>query len=1173
MAEAGGTSTQAGIYYQNSVAALALLELLDLAPGAARERVVDVRVEAPSHVDDIVVRFADGHVQYWNVKLSFPRSGASWAKLWNSLRDQQSSGHFSPHDQLSIIIGEQTSLSSDIHELCERARTSMDRAELSARISKSQARILSSIEGMIGLGEETLDILRHTAVRHLTENEIEREFNRKRLSGEFVLPNQLLTVLRDLVGSRARRRGYFVSPQLRKTLWDEHGIEISDPPEWGLPAYRSVIARTSKIEIPGTRVFGSVEELFVWPRAKAYDSVHISDFEDESVGRELDLETSLFDLKVFPSMELSKAVVVAGPGHGKTALLTCIAARLSTGPYVPVAIPLSSFGASDCSVMEFLSSNIEREMSLMANWQRLAEQGLLVLLLDGLDEVPANLRPLLLNRLSTFTARYPSVPWLLTVRDPAVLTGSNEAQIVELLPLDDDDIIRFVDTMRNKLDLSEGWEFLNTLKLYPDLEKLARIPLFLSMLLATMDLKKVEAITRSDLIEAYLKTLFSPSHHKTTHRENGSSTELRVIAEKLAFDRLERQEIGASEREVRRAISLMTPNAESEDEVFQRLLGNGILKPQSSIRYQFPYPIVQEYLAACYLVTQAPESLPARLDDAIQRPWAQVIQFALELTPDANVAIGNMLEREDDAFRSGIRLVGRCIANGANVTEELARQVGDKLVEFWVHAPTRARERTGRLLLDGFCSPPSSELTAALHHRWLNSNGAGDIITRLGDPELTLSVFGDLLENDSGSFRYYREMRPALHSVGNQAIQMVIDFINAPETEAQEIDGILSVLGNFSPDAVSRHLSLQIALNEELSNQSRMRAFELSGYPLDERAFPLVQTALRAENWDDHFEVRDLLILIPKCDVFLLEVFENPEISKDRKIEIVEGLPLSLRDGDIRKRVTDACLASQNVDVDVKTILRLFEARFGQGAVFEGLVNETPLMDLEFVGATVSLFGYYQDKELAERAAKLVSERELSPANIVQLASSAATGMRYIFEMDSFLSGGLQSSPPHPGSAKWAELVEDWCERTDLNDLQRLKVANSGARLGSFYCSRLLDSILISIEDFDDDKWDDDDYKGANSLSNALHELRRIRQVFPDNLIERLLHSKKYNVASHGVYALEAKGTRTALEELIRYHSSGKEWHLRDTVANAIETLSSKLSIPVGVDGDGFKIL
>lgn len=1171
MPEQGGTSTQAGIYYQNTVAALALLEMLDLAPGAARERVLDVRVEAPSHVDDIVVRFADGHFQYWNVKLKISQSDMAWRNLWKSLSDQWSSSEFSSHDQLTIIIGEPTTASTEIHDLCERARTSMDQGELSKRLNKRQTRLLSNIKRVTGLGSQALDLLRNTSVRHLTEHEIEREFNRKRLSGEFVLPKHLLTVLRDIVGSKARRRGYFVAPQLRKILSGEHGIEISEPNDWGLPAYRSVIEKTSNIEIPGTRVFGSAEELFVWPRARAYDTDRVPDFEDEGIEREIDPEPSLVDLKLFPSIELSKAIVVAGPGHGKSALLTAISAKLSSSPYVPVLIPLSSLGASDLSFMEFLSSNIERELSLRADWQRLAEQGLLVLLLDGLDEVPPDMRPILLNRLSAFAVRYPNVPWLLTVRDPAVLTGTNEAQVIELLALDDDDIVRFVDTLGNKLDLNEGWVFLNTLKLYPDLEKLARIPLFLSMLLATMDLDKVEAVTRSDLIESYLKTLFVPSHHKATTKMNVNAMTLRAISEKLAFDNLERQEIGASEREVRKAISIVAPSPDGEEEMFERLLANGVLKQQSSIRYQFPYPIVQEYLAACHLVAQAPDSLPSRLDDAIQRPWAQVIQFALEQVPDANAAIGKMLDREDDAFMTGLRLVGRCISNGANVTEELAQNVGDKLTEFWIHAPTRARERTGRLLMDGFCSPPSAALSAALHHRWLISSGAGDIVAKLGKPELTLSVFKALLSNDTGTLRYYHSLRPALNSIGDQAIQMIIDFIDTPKVDAEKTDDVLSVLGNFSPVSVNRDLVLKIALNEGLSNQSRMRAFELAGKPLDERAMPLVETALRAEDWDEHYEVRDLIKLIPRCNEFLLKVFENPEISKDRKIQVVESLPMVLPNDELRKKTSQACLESQSVDCDVKMILKLFEARFGQRDLFVALIEDLSDIALEYAGATVSLFGHYQEKGLAELAADKVSKRRLSAADAVYMAQSAATGMRYIFEMNSFRSGALQSSPPHPGANRWIELVEDWCGRDDLEDRQRMQIANSGARLGSFYCSRKLESILTSIVDFDDDKWGEDEY--ANALSNALHELRRIKPVFPDVMIDRLLQSQKYNVASHGIYALEAKGTKTALQKLIKAHSDEDEWHRRDTLANAIETLSSKLSLPVGVDGDGYKIL
>ena len=55
MAESGGTTTQSGIYYQNSIAALYLGRLVDSQPRSAIDRVVEVRVEAPEHEDDIVI--------------------------------------------------------------------------------------------------------------------------------------------------------------------------------------------------------------------------------------------------------------------------------------------------------------------------------------------------------------------------------------------------------------------------------------------------------------------------------------------------------------------------------------------------------------------------------------------------------------------------------------------------------------------------------------------------------------------------------------------------------------------------------------------------------------------------------------------------------------------------------------------------------------------------------------------------------------------------------------------------------------------------------------------------------------------------------------------------------------------------------------------------------------
>jgi len=48
VAERGGATTQEGIFYQNTVAAWYLADLLELTQLPPRERVLEVRVEAPS---------------------------------------------------------------------------------------------------------------------------------------------------------------------------------------------------------------------------------------------------------------------------------------------------------------------------------------------------------------------------------------------------------------------------------------------------------------------------------------------------------------------------------------------------------------------------------------------------------------------------------------------------------------------------------------------------------------------------------------------------------------------------------------------------------------------------------------------------------------------------------------------------------------------------------------------------------------------------------------------------------------------------------------------------------------------------------------------------------------------------------------------------------------------
>lgn len=1171
MPEAGGAATQAGIFYQNSVGAMALADLLDLDQRIARERTVEVRLEAPEEVDDIIIRFADGHREYQSVKLGLRVGNRAWKKIWGSLGAQYSSGEFSINDRLTLVVEEWSRASEAVAGLCERAASSTDERELRARLSEVQVSALDSIVRILDCGTDAFELLRRITVRHLPLAEIERELARRRLAGGQSQPPALLGILRDIAGGEARRRGLFQPAPLRSRLKLQHGIVLGEPPEWGLDSYRETIKQLSRIEVPGMGVSGAAEDLFVWPRAREFDRMRVADFEDEDPALAERNEEAGVDLRGFPNNRLDRVVVVAGPGYGKSALLSAISGKLAEGPFVPVSVPLGSLASADSSLVSFLTDHISQELDLSADWRRLAEQGLLVLLLDGLDEVPSGARPMLIQRITTFSARFIRAPWMLTVRDPAVVTGLPEATVVELLALNDQDVERFVERLGGYITNVSGWEIVRCLKMYPDLDRLARIPLFLVMLLVSSDLTNHEPRTRSDLIEAYLKTLFSPEQHKPVKDPIDRSVALRSIAETLAFERLERQEMGATEREVRKVVRRESASPSEAEIMFEQLMANGILRRQSAIRLQFPYPIVQEYLAACHLIDRYSESLAQRIEDAMQRPWAQVIQFALELHSAPEPIIRQIVARADDAFCVGLRLVGRCIANGAKVSAELRQAIGDRLVEYWIHAPTRSRERVGRLLADGFASPPSDALIEALHHRWLISDGAGDIVCKLHDSQLTLSVLDSLIERDRDSLMIYHSLRPALDEAGDAALVRIKNKMGSFAPNEDDVDAISSLFSNLSGEAVSRDLALSVARNRELPAQARMRAYRLAGTPLEEEGIALVLTAFRDDDWERQYEASYLVTVHADPVRFLGKLLRDESIPIKRRRDLAGDIVRIIPDVVTRKTFVDAYISDSCVDDEIKGILQLFEARFGDRDAFDNLVEGIEQMTIELAGTTIALFGHFPERALAERAASLMRNRELSGREIVQIANHVSTGMLHIFEMDFCYGGAVRTAPSHPGIDAWTELVENWAEREDLSRQGRLSVMTTAAELGSEWAREKLEAEIYTIEDMDAQEWIDDDEMG-HVLSGALREVRRRSPLLSNDLIEKIVASMRYNVAISGISALQALGDRGALMRLIKLHEEKSDWHLKDSIANALELVAARESVVIKKVGDKYQL-
>lgn len=466
-------------------------------------------------------------------------------RLWQALKQQLYTPEFGPEDRLVLVLGEHDVTASDLRECTSRTRASLD-AEWRQRLSRRQGNLVDDID--ILLGGSSYFLFARLDVEIIRADLILSDAAPPRLPACNVPVVSLLAILQTLAGGEARRRGTFEAPALRHQLSDQHRIVFAPPPRWGLSSYLTALS-SLQVNVPGTHVGGPAEEVFCWPRTVETSTPH-SDFDDEQQIEQIRSDVPGLNLSYYPTPEVPRCIVHAGPGFGKSALTSALAQRLAIeGLRPPAIVSLAGFAEVGDELIDVLQTRVNREYSVNIDWLRLCETGAAVLLLDGLDEVALEQRVEVVSRIDRFCRRFPRVAWLLTVRDPAIVPVGFDAPKVELLPLTNADIRPFIKGLHR--DVSD--EALDTMtrqiETRPDLERLVRIPLFLSLFVATWRPGAPSPTRRSELIEAYLKTLFRPEEHKAIPRAK-DALRLQKALQELAFRLLETGDIGAPEHTV-----------------------------------------------------------------------------------------------------------------------------------------------------------------------------------------------------------------------------------------------------------------------------------------------------------------------------------------------------------------------------------------------------------------------------------------------------------------------------------------------------------------------------------------------------------------------------------------------------------------------------------------------
>ncbi len=461
MTESGGPTTQSGILYQNSVAALYLGQLCNTASRPDSEFVVFVRFETIDHVDDIVVTFADKHKEYVQAKENVSSGDSAWNKVWSDFDKQFHSAEFQAgQDRLVFQIGTLRNEHETLHGLCERAFTSPNYQKWYDRLNEEQKSLLLKITALLppelSIKNNLLEFFRSITIKTEPREHIERDLVPVRMPQSTKSPQELFRLLRDRVGGQSRIRGQFDANSLRSSLQSE-----SKDLQFVLPAdienlrktfltcgailkqHKSTIGNTGK-HFP--RLI--VNELLEWLCESADDQKNVSMLLDQA-------------------------------GTGKTVILRDVLLALEEKSVTTLAIKADQ-QLVDINLFSDIQAGLGFPQSVESATERLAKLGRVVVLIDQIDALLLSLAhdQKALNMALDLVARLrqiPNVRILISCRtfdregDPRLkrIEVGKEFKISELSNDDVNDVLEGVGINPN--DLSESTKYLLHTPLHLDL--------------------------------------------------------------------------------------------------------------------------------------------------------------------------------------------------------------------------------------------------------------------------------------------------------------------------------------------------------------------------------------------------------------------------------------------------------------------------------------------------------------------------------------------------------------------------------------------------------------------------------------------------------------------------------------------------------------------------------
>jgi HEAT repeat protein len=462
--------------------------------------------------------------------------------------------------------------------------------------------------------------------------------------------------------------------------------------------------------------------------------------------------------------QYTRLVVLGDPGMGKTTLLRMEAARLAheqrqkleTGEVtvdeiiVPLLLRLPELARFDSEIFDAVLVLIRRDYPNIPESVHLllAEKlrgGKCVLLLDGLDETPRQLRNSLSAKISDRFGRNYPCPVICTSRVVGYVSGFLAgAREVEICPFREEQSRQFVriwfrNTMQSEVQAADqSAQILRDLDANSQIAGLTRNPLILSLICSLYAEGKLAFPSRRTRI--YAAALDCMLNEWRATREPQSPARVRSklrLLEQLAWGFAERGKDVFTGEELYEALEDLNgrsapPSGHLQDSAENLMREfteeDGVIQKlsRSDDAYVFVHRTFQEYLAAGYLKRSIEKDRTAGLMLAKAHlwdvDWHETLCLAAGRLERPEALIEAIVAETDDAFSTLLLLAARAISECAENPANVFRHVIERLFELWRRFPdvpvivttVVASGRSHRRVVDLLKTVPSAKSASAL---------------------------------------------------------------------------------------------------------------------------------------------------------------------------------------------------------------------------------------------------------------------------------------------------------------------------------------------------------------------------------------------------------------------------------------------------------------------------